>query len=82
MHRFYVHQRRPMDNLVALRDGEGKFHSAPATADLPAVGAELMGVSPQLGFSLLLGASTDRVYRVKFELMNLESAVTTARQQS
>ena len=81
MHRFYVQECRPMDNVVALRDGEGKFHFARATADLPAVGAELMGVPPRLGFSLLFGASTDRVYRVIFELVNLESAVTTARQQ-
>jgi hypothetical protein len=82
MHRFYVRESCQSASAIALQDGDGRFHLARATAILPPVGTELEGALPRLGFSILLGASTGRVYRVIFELVDAELQVTMARLQS
>jgi|CXWK01.1.fsa_nt_gi hypothetical protein len=67
MQQFRVEATHPSRNALALRDRAGQRHWARALVDAPAVGAQLLGTAPQLGFSLMLGASTGRVFRVVFE---------------
>jgi hypothetical protein len=52
---------------LRLADEAGICHVARATATVPSVGAQVLGSAPALGFGLLLGATTDQVFRVSFE---------------
>ena len=71
MQQFRVEATHPSGKSLALRDRAGQRHLARALVEAPAVGAELVGVEPQLGFSLMLGASTGRVFRVVFEQLDI-----------
>jgi hypothetical protein len=72
MQRFVVAGTQVPGQLMALCDGDGKFHVARAALGTPEVGARLMGNDPALGFGLLLGEPLDQVYRVTFEAVRCE----------
>ena len=55
------------EHSMCLSDGDGCYHVARATADIPLLGAKLTGTSPALGFGLLLGDPDHQVFRVIFE---------------
>jgi len=60
--------RSRSEHALCLADATaGICHVARATASVPAVGAQLLGSAPALGFGLLLGATTDQFFRVIFE---------------
>lgn len=69
MHQYTVLavSRSRAEHALCLADATGICHVARATACVPAVGAQLLGSAPALGFGLLLGATTDQLFRVIFE---------------
>ena len=79
MNRLYVHDSSPHSSTLTLRDDRGNFHLARATAELPEPGSELEGIAPSLGFTILRGAQTGRMYRVIFELVNTDQHATMTR---
>ena len=67
MHRYRVTEIGPEGARIALRDSTGKRHLALAMNDVPAVGTDLHGSLPGLGFRVLSCLLTDRTFRVTFE---------------
>jgi hypothetical protein len=72
MHRYHVTKVHDDRHCVSLRDSAGHFHLARAMAELPAVGTNLAGSLPGLGYRVLLCTSTSRVFRMNFERINCD----------
>jgi len=70
MHRYHVTEIHDDGNSVSLRDSSGCFHVARAMTELPAVGTNLAGSLPGLGYRVLLCTLTSRVFRLTFERIN------------
>jgi hypothetical protein len=69
----------PDARAIAVRDAYGRCHVARSTLDLPAVGSELHGAQPILGFCILAGPSTRQFFRVTFELVGCDSQAAQRR---
>jgi len=67
MHRYRVTDIGAEDAKIALHDSAGKRHIAIAMKEVPAVGTDLQGSVPGLGFRVLQCPLSDRMFRVIFE---------------
>lgn len=70
MQPFRVVSANATGRQLALRDPAGQRHLVRARVDVPAVGVDLRGIAPQLGFGLMLAVPTDWVFRVVFEQLD------------
>jgi hypothetical protein len=67
MHRYHVTAIHDEGQAVSLRDSAGRFHVARAMAAAPAVGTNLAGSLPGLGYRVLLCSLTSEAFRLTFE---------------
>ena len=73
MHRYHVTAIHEDGNSVSLRDSAGRFHIARAMTERPAVGTNLAGSLPGLGYRVLLCTATSQVFRLTFEHIDCTS---------
>ncbi len=76
MNSYRVFDQCRLGKEIALCDGQGRFHIASISSELPSVGSDLSGVPPTLGLGTLLASTRGQMYRVTFEVVDcsLESA--------
>jgi hypothetical protein len=79
MHRYRVYEKSPTGAEIALHDSGGRYHVARAISNAPAVGADLHGSRPGLGFRVLQCAATGKIFRVAFQLIDGDRQQTLER---
>lgn len=79
MHNYRVYEASIDKRQIALSDDIACCHVARITADAPAVGVELVGLPPRLGFSVLLCIRTGRAFRIIFEMIHADRQATLER---
>ncbi len=70
MQEYRVVECQADEGRVALQCGSGQYHLARTLNAVPAVGAQLHGAHPRLGFGILVCPGSGSVYRVIFEKVN------------